>query len=173
MPDEQNQEKIEKPKGGTGKLLLFSGAGLAVVIAAAFLFATMAVPAAPEGGAGDPADGSVDAEGGLEKSTQFYEVRDIMVNVKGTNKKQILKTSLNLMYEADKPEIAAMVFEDKKVEIKNALNILLTGKTREELEGSQEMNMLAIELQDLLNRVVFSGGGGRIIKIYYDEFIIQ
>ena len=33
--------------------------------------------------------------------------------------------------------------------------------------------MLAIELQDLLNRVVFAGGGGRIIKIYYDEFIIQ
>ena len=174
MADETNQEKELKPKGGSGKMILFSGAGLAVVIAAAFLFATFAVPAAPEGaGGGEPAEGPAAAEGAGITTTQYYEIRDVMVNVKGTNKKQILKTSLNLMYETDRPEATAKRFDSKKIEIKNALNILLTGKTREELEGSEEMNMLAIELQDLLNRVVFPDGGGRIIRIYYDEFIIQ
>ena len=50
---------------------------------------------------------------------------------------------------------------------------MLTGKTREELEGSEEMSMLAVEIRDLLNQVVFPEGEGLIRKVLYDEFIIQ
>ncbi len=174
MADEQNQENEALPKGGSGKVMIFSGVGLAVVIAAAFLFTSFAVPVGPAGASGPDSEGDVaNEEEGAVPQFEIYAVPTIMTNVKGTNKKQILKTTLHLIFETDEPQMMRELFDQKSTEMKNALNILLTGKNREELEGSGEMSRLAVELRDLLNEVVFSRKDGPITKVLYDEYIIQ
>jgi len=173
--EEKNKEEGREPaKGGNKKIFVFSGAGLAALIAAAFLFATFAVPTVPEeGNAGTEGKEKEARKTEEEHPPLVYALPSIMVNIKGTNKKQILKVTLNLVCRTDKPEETTRLIDEKKVEIKNALNIMLTGKTREELEGSEEMSMLAVEIRDLLNKVIFPGSEGLIRKVLYDEFIIQ
>lgn len=177
MPEEQRDEQAAQPKeGGTKKLVIFSSAGLAVIIAAAFLFTTFAVPSLPEGASGEPGNTDTGEPGEADPTTgpaQIYDVPVIMVNLKGSNKRKVLKMHLNLEYESAYPELASELFDRKEPEIKHVLNTLLTEKTEEELEGAAEMNMLCIELQDALNRIVFPDKTGQITKVYYQEFIIQ
>lgn len=177
MPEDQKEEQAAQPRGGnTKKLVIFSSAGLAVVIAAAFLFTTFAVPSLPESNTGEPGNANSSEPGEANPAVgpaQIYDVPVIMVNLKGSNKRKVLKVHLNLEYESTYPELASELFDRKEPEIKHVLNTLLTEKTEEELEGAAEMNMLCIELQDALNRIVFPDKSGQITKVYYQEFIIQ
>lgn len=176
MADEAKEETKEAKKGGMGKLFLFSGVGLVVVIGAAFAFATFAVPALPAGspsGAASGEGGTAEGEAGDDQPKLVFNVPSIMVNLKGTKKKRVLKLQLNLVYRSDNPEEAPLGFDAKMPEIKDALITLLTEKTLDELESREHMNLLRIELKEELNRVVFPDGKGEIQSIFYEDFIVQ
>ncbi|MBU0753815.1 MAG: flagellar basal body-associated FliL family protein [Planctomycetes bacterium] len=175
MPDDQNVGNPTPEKGGKKKVVIFSSAGLVTIIAAAFLFTTFAVPAPPDGNDSEvtDADGGISEAALLEAAQDIYDLPVIMVNIKGTNKKRILKVHLNVVYEAKKPETSALLFENKMPEVKDALTTMLTEKTLEELEGKDDLIMLRMELMDEINRVVFPKGEGRVVKVYYEEFLIQ
>jgi len=176
---EEPENDVQNPKEGKGgkkKLFLFSGVGLAVVIGAAFLFVTLAVPKAPEGGEAEASRSEGDGtQGGAngKMALDIYDIPVIMVNLKGTNKKRILKLHLNVMYESPTPETAPALFEQKMPEVKDVLTTLLTEKSLEQMEGKDDLNMLRMELLDEINRVVFSEAEGRITKVYYEEFLVQ
>jgi flagellar FliL protein len=175
MVDEPNGEQTPKEKKGKKKILVFSIAGIGLIIAAAFLFATVAVPVPPQeeppsqaaspegGGAGDTAGGRL----------EIFDLPAIMVNLKGTSKKRILKIHMNMMYEAKHPETAAALLEGKMPEIRDALTTLLTEKTLEDLEDKEDLDRLRMELLDEINRVVFAQYDGRAVKLYYQEFLVQ
>ncbi|MHC4942909.1 MAG: flagellar basal body-associated FliL family protein [Planctomycetota bacterium] len=174
MADEQNAENAAPAPSGKKKLVVFSGVGLAVIIGAAFMFATFAVPVPPEDAAkgaeqGDDPGAQMAGEGALE----IYDLPTIMVNLRGTNKKRVLKIHLNVMYESDTPELASALFEQKLPEVKDMLTTLLTEKTLEQLEGKDDLNMLRMELMDEINRVVFAKTDGQVVKVYYEEFLVQ
>lgn len=177
MPDDAKNEEVAAPEKGGKKVFLFSGVGMVVIIAAAFLFATFAVPAPPENGeAGDgDATGSTSAEGVAETPLEIFDVPVILVNVKNTNKKRVLKIHVNAMYETTQPEIVVPLFEEKLPEIKDTFTTLLTEKTLEELEGKDDLNALRIELLDEVNRIVFGDDPdlGEVVKLYYEEFLVQ
>lgn len=172
MADEQNVENPSPEKGGKKKVVIFSGAGLLVIIAAAFLFTTFAVPAPPA----DEADGQEQEEASADQaaaSQEIYDLPVIMVNIKGTNKKRILKIHLNVVYEADNPETSTLLFDSKLPEVKDVLTTMLTEKTLDQLEGKEDLIMLRMELVEEINRVVFDEGQGRVVKVYYEEFLVQ
>jgi flagellar basal body-associated protein FliL len=173
MPDEQNAENAAPPKSGKKKFMLFSGVGLAVIIGAAFMFATFAVPAPPEKAPSREQDDGSGGPAGGDKFLEIYDLPTIMVNLKGTNKKRVLKLRLNVMYECTNPALASALFEQKLPEVKDMLTTLLTEKTLEQLEGKDDLNMLRMELMDEINRVVFSKNDGRVVKVYYEEFLVQ
>lgn len=172
MADEPNEEKSAPSGGGKKKLLLFSSAGLVVIIAAAFLFATFAIPA-PPADEQSGADGGGAGDGTVGTTQEIYDLPVIMVNIKNTNKKRILKVHLNIVYETKSPETSAGLFDDKLPEIKDALTTMLTEKTLDQLEGKDDLIMLRMELMDEIERVVFADEDGKVLKVYYEEFIVQ
>lgn len=173
MADEKVDEKalaVADSGGGKGKLMIFSGAGVAVVIGAAFVFATFAVPAADDV-SGEP--GTEAGETAVEQQVGFFDVPVIMVNLKGTNKKRVLKIHLNVLFEAENIEVASGLFTEKLPKIKDALTTLLTEKTLEDVEDKENLNTLKVELMDEINRAVFAEHNGKVEELYYAEFLVQ
>ena len=103
----------------------------------------------------------------------IYDVPEVMVNLKGTSKKRILRLHINLMYETTHKELAEVRFLEKTPELKDTLTTLLTEKTLVELESREDLNRLRVELKDELNKVVFPDGLGEVKKVYYQDFIVQ
>lgn len=173
MPDE---EKNLEAGGGSKKIILFSGIGLAVLVGAAFLFTTFAVPSLPEGGTDQETEESAkDGEQGeLDQADLIpYDLPVIIINVKGTGKKRMLKIQLSIGYVTSNAELAAQVIESKGAEIKDALTLLLIDKTMDDLEGRDNLMILREEINEELNNVIFPSGGGEVRKIFYNEFVIQ
>ena len=148
-----------------------------MVIGAAFLFTTFAVPSSDGSGNGDVSvqDGEASEDKGAVSRDDLlnYSVPEILVNLKGTSKKRILKIKLNVMYETDQSKGAADPFARREVELKDALTTLLTEKTMEDLESREDLNRLRFELIDELNKVVFPDNMGGISEIYYEQFLVQ
>jgi flagellar basal body-associated protein FliL len=155
--------------GGKGKLMIFSGAGVAAVIGAAFIFATFAVPAVDES-QGEP---GTDGKAEVEQQVGFFDVPVIMVNLKGTNKKRVLKIHLNALFEAENIEQATSLFTEKLPKIKDSLTTLLTEKTLEDVEDKENLNTLKVELMDAINKAVFTDCNGKVEELYYAEFLVQ
>jgi len=176
MADDKNDEKVvESGGGGMKKMLIFSVAGLAAIIGAAFLFTTFAVPVAPENGdeaVSEEGDENQDGKSSLEDLIP-YELPSIIINVKGTGMKRMLKVALKIAYEASKPDEAILLLEKKQPEIKHCIQMLLIEKTMEELEGRDNRTLLIEEILEELNNVIFTNGGGNVREIFFDEFVIQ
>ncbi|MFH2001065.1 MAG: hypothetical protein ABIK28_15390, partial [Planctomycetota bacterium] len=113
MADEQKTEENAAPGKGGKKVFLFSGVGVVVIIAAAFLFATVAVPLPPENSDADGAESTTASKAaeGADAPLEVFDVPVILVNVKDTNKKRVLKIHVNAMYTTTRRELAVPLLE--------------------------------------------------------------
>ena len=170
MPEEKNQEAAEtKEKGGKG-VMLPALIGLVVIIGGAFLFTTFAVPKAA------PGEEGVEGEDGIaeeELELAAYDVPELLVNLKDSRMKNVVKIHINLLYRFKDPDMTVTVFEEKDPEIRNALILLLSEKTVEDVEGSEPKELLREEIREALNRVVFPKARGEITKVHYVDFIVK
>lgn len=162
-PDTEAAEP-EKKKGGM-KLIIFIGGGMVVLaivafVAVRFFFA----PAA-----------KVDTEAATEEATEkksfaghlFFFEQAIVVNLAETNGQRYLKVSLQL--EMSDPKLQ----EELTVRTPQLLDLIisiLSSKTIEDISSTIGRNRLKRELVDKVNAEIVSG---RIINIYFTEFVIQ
>lgn len=102
----------------------------------------------------------------VDKNIIMYSFGDSFVsNVKDSNK--ILKVTVRLELSNSKVE---EVINARSPEIRNEINLLLRGKTEEDLKGSEGQSNLQKEILSVVRKLLNTD---KVLNVYFDEFIIQ
>jgi flagellar FliL protein len=195
--EEQAPPEAEAEEGGGGgkkKMMIIIGAAVAVALilgVAAFMFlgkgdkkakkegeaATTeagghgaAAPAAAGGhGAAAPAagghGGAAAAAGGT--ATNIYALEPFIVNIYDGQELRYLKVKveLEMVSAAIKPEI-----EGRLAPIRDAVLVLLSAKTLQDIQDVQGKNNLKDEILGAINKHI---PPGKIAKVYFTDFVVQ
>ncbi|HHY77124.1 MAG TPA: flagellar basal body-associated FliL family protein [Clostridiales bacterium] len=101
----------------------------------------------------------------VDKNIKIYSFQDPFIsNIKDSNK--ILKVVIKL--ELTNPRIEDVI-NAKNSEIRHEINLLLRGKTEEDLKGSEGQAMVQKEILDVVRKLLDTES---VRNVYFDEFII-
>lgn len=101
----------------------------------------------------------------VDKNIKIYSFEDPFIsNIKDSNK--ILKVVIKL--ELTNPKIEDVI-NAKNSEIRHEINLLLRGKTEEDLKGSEGQAMVQKEILDVVRKLLDTES---VRNVYFDEFII-
>jgi len=106
----------------------------------------------------------------LSRQKHMYDLLNVIVNLSGDRSRRYLKVSMHL-------ELKSRSIRDKlslpynAVQVKDAINTLLSSKTLEDVEGLDNKMRLRREICDHLN-LKFGLDDG-IVAVYFSEFMIQ
>jgi flagellar FliL protein len=103
---------------------------------------------------------------GKESAVEVYVIKDIIINPAGTNGTRFLLTTIGV--EVSNAEARAEI-EKKDMQVRDALNTILTTKGLAELNGLGR-DHLRTEILEKLSELVKSG---KIKNVYFSKFIIQ
>ncbi len=123
--------------------------------------AEQAKEAAKEGESGDEKEG---AEGA---ASHMFVVKDLIVNPAGTNGTRFLLITVG--FETSTTE-GAKEMERKEIQVRDALNSVLTTKGLDELANIAEREQLRGEILAKASEIVKSGS---VSNVYFSKFIIQ
>lgn len=102
----------------------------------------------------------------VDKNIIMYSFSDSFIsNVKDSNK--ILKITVRLELSNSKVE---EVINARSPELRNEINLLLRGKTEEDLKGSEGQSNLQKEILSVVRKLLNTD---KVLNVYFDEFIIQ
>jgi len=102
----------------------------------------------------------------IDKNIKMYSFEDPFVsNVKDSNK--ILKLVVRLELSNSKIEEIAIA---RTPQLRHEINLLLRGKTEEDLKGSEGQSNLQKEILDVTRKLLNTE---QVLNVYFDEFIIQ
>lgn len=102
----------------------------------------------------------------VDKNIIMYSFNDSFIsNVKDSNK--ILKITVRLELSNSKVE---EVINARSPELRNEINLLLRGKTEEDLKGSEGQSNLQKEILSVVRKLLNTD---KVLNVYFDEFIIQ
>jgi flagellar basal body-associated protein FliL len=161
------------------KPVLFAGIGLVLAAGGAFMAAAVTKPPEPKI---DWRSKRGTDEYYKECEPQNYELKDLNVNIKGSNGERYLTVGLAVQYrlgaELMNPPDKAPVdykapFETAKLEISDRLTLLLSNKTLPELEGREKQNVLKQEIMEEVSAAVFPDQMGRVDKIFINKLLVQ
>jgi len=176
MAAKDEQAKEEKAPDGKKKLFIIIGAAVAVIIVIiVVLVMTMG------GGKKDPAEagkaetkssgghggghGGGDAKGGAVVTV--YPLEPFIVNIYDGQEVRYLK--LKVEFEMSGAEIKPEI-EAKQAPLRDAILVLLTTKTLQEIQDIQGKNQLRDEILSSVNKIL---PPGKITKIYFTDFVVQ
>jgi len=97
----------------------------------------------------------------------IFVVKDVIVNPAGTNGTRFLLTTIG--FEVSSQE-AQQELEKKELQVRDALNTILTSKGLDELVSVQQREALRTEIA---NRVRELATSGKLTNVYFSKFIIQ
>lgn len=170
MAEEENEnEEPKKSGGGILKLLiwlaviLFSIAGGA---ATPFVVASLTKPA--EEGASKPL---IQPE--PEKEVAYIEFDEITVNLSEPRFSKFLKMNFSLQVGKSQLEEVQKLVDDREVVLKNWIQINLSEKTTEDINGKFGRNRIRREMLDYFNEVLFDDGVERVQDVLFSEFFVQ
>jgi flagellar basal body-associated protein FliL len=130
-------------------------------------------PAASESkGHGEKSEGkkgkSSEGEGGGEAGEpNIYIVKDLILNPAGTNGTRFLLTTVG--FEVSNAE-AKQELEAKDVQVRDALNTVLSAKTLSTLSVPEKRDSLREEISEKVGKLLHSG---ELTSVYFSKFIIQ
>lgn len=107
------------------------------------------------------------AEGGEGAGSHMFIVKDLIVNPAGTNGTRFLLITVG--FETSTVE-GAKEMERKEIQVRDALNSVLTSKTLDDLANVAQRDELRSELLAKASELVKSGG---VTNVYFSKFIIQ
>lgn len=180
----EEQAAADAPAEGGSKKKLFIIIGAAVlvlVIAGVVVFMMMGkgdkkkegadahgAPAAAEGGHGaaPAADGHGGAAGAAGASTVF-PLDPFIVNIYDGQELRYLKVKVEL--EMANPTIKAEL-DGRLAAIRDAILVVLTAKTLQEIQDAQGKNQLREEILTAISKIVAQG---KVVKIYFTDFVVQ
>ena len=97
----------------------------------------------------------------------MFVVKDLIVNPAGTNGTRFLLITVG--FETSTPE-GAKEMERKEIQVRDALNSVLTTKGLDELANIAEREQLRGEILAKASEIVKSGS---VSNVYFSKFIIQ
>ena len=101
----------------------------------------------------------------VDKNIKIYSFQDPFIsNIKDSNK--ILKVVIKL--ELTNPRIEDVI-NAKNSLIRHEINLLLRGKTEDDLKGSEGQSMVQKEILDVIRKLLDTES---VQNVYFDEFII-
>jgi flagellar basal body-associated protein FliL len=103
-----------------------------------------------------------------------YDLKDISVNVKGTDAQRYLLVGIGVAYRVG-PEVKdpKAPFAKAESDLRDRLTMLLSNKKLAELEGLEMKNLLKQEILDQVGHAVFPDKTGRIEQVFFRQFLIQ
>ncbi len=170
-PQEQEGSETKTAESSDGfslKKILIIGVPIFIlqVVVIYFLMATFIVPVAtnqPE----SEQQYIAEEDNDHEEEKKIYVARDIIVNPAGTNGTRFLLTTIG--FEVRSPELLNEL-ERKEIQVRDALNTVLTGKALDELVNASKRDVLREEIAVEVNRILRNG---ELDKVYFSKFIIQ
>jgi len=182
----EEQAAAEAPAEGGSKKKLFIIIGAAVlvlVIAGVVVFMMMGkgdkkkegadahgAPAAAEGGHGaapPAAGGGHGAAGAAAGVSTVFTLEPFIVNIYDGQELRYLKVKVELEMSnaAVKPEL-----EGRLAAIRDAILVVLTTKTLQEIQDAQGKNQLREEILTAISKIVAQG---KVSKVYFTDFVVQ
>lgn len=159
--DDENMENAQKKP--FPKLIIFLGVGMVVIGIVALLVVRFAFAPATDEGQGKTTEAEEKAFYGYLFS--FDEA--IIVNLAETNGQRYLKVNLQLEMSAEalREELTA-----RRAQLLDLVISILSSKTIDEVSSTIGRNRLKREIIDKLNAEIVTG---KIVNIYFTEFVIQ
>ncbi len=171
FPQEQKPEATapevpQKQSLFSKKLVLFGVPIFILQVVVVYLLVAMFIlPVRPE------APGVARSDNEAPTPEQFVQhifvVKDVIVNPAGTNGTRFLLTTIG--FEVSSQE-AQQELEKKELQVRDALNTILTSKGLDELVSVQQREALRTEIA---NRVRELATSGKLTNVYFSKFIIQ
>ncbi len=182
----EEQAAVEAPAegGGKKKLIIIIGAAVLVLViagVAAFMFMgkdskkkeggdAHGAPAAAEGGghgAAPAAEGGHGAAPGAAGGATVFPLEPFIVNIYDGQDLRYLKVKveLEMANPAIKPEI-----EGRLAPVRDAILVVLTAKTLQEIQDVQGKNQLREEILASISKILAQG---KVSKVYFTDFVVQ
>lgn len=175
--EEQAASEAAAEGGGKKKLFIIIGAAVMVlIIAGVVVFMMMgkgekkkegadahgAPAAAAEGGHG--AAGAAGAAGG---ASTVFSLDPFIVNIYDGQELRYLKVKIELEMAspAIKPELDGRI-----AAIRDAILVVLTTKTLQEIQDAQGKNQLREEILAAISKIVAQG---KVTRVYFTDFVVQ
>ena len=150
-------------------LLGMVGGLVALGGAAFFVVGSVAVPSEGDDGSFKPG-----SEEYYTSDLQSAEIADVLVNLAGSRAQKFLEIKLTAKFRVGEDfEGTETIFEDKMPDILDKLNIYLSAKTLQDLEGAEAKQALKEEMLRLVNEAVFPEKHGRVEQLLYRGFAVQ
>ena len=166
---EQNEEQEEG--GGKKKLIIIAGAGVALllVIGVALYFLVLKKPPPEEGAEGEeaPVEAPVPLPEQEAEIGPMVDIKEFVVNILSEDTPHYVKASLSL--ELDSEGVVEEV-NKRMPQIRDAILLLISNKTFEELQDLQGKKQLKAELKDKINSFLATG---KVKAVYLTDFVVQ
>jgi len=177
----EEQEQTEqapapvKPRLPLKKIIVF--AAIVCVAAGAALAVATVLTGGDEQPNQDGKDPAAVADGGKAqqkppkagtKPDTFYNLENIIVNLAGNQARRFLKISMVLKLK-DEQTLAGI--EAKRVFLTDKLNILLSSKTIEQIDGGEKKLELKREIRDEINNLL--GVKDAVTEVLFTVFMVQ
>lgn len=102
-----------------------------------------------------------------------YPLQSAVVNVAGTNAERYLKVTIVLGYEYEGEEAGDLLgkeLETRSSEIRSQVLSILQTKELKDLDSQEGREAIRRELLNRINAMLVSG---RVVNVYYTEFVVQ
>ena len=167
MPEEDaKNEQVEESKGG-GKKWLFISVGLVFILilsgTAAYLFGFFSEPT--------EAAEDTTAEDAVEV-TEVISLQPLVANLSAESKMSYARIGITLGIYNPNPGVELFDRELMIPKIKDQFLASVGQKTSSDLLDSQVKEDLKSELQEQINAIL-PDEGGRVVEVYFTEFIVQ
>ncbi len=168
----EEQAPVEAEGGGSKKkMFIIIGAAVAVAlilgVVAFMLLGKGGKKEAPKDGAKTEAHGGAAPAGGATPGvSSMYPLEPFIVNIYDGQELRYLKVKVEIeMSAAVKGELDARL-----APIRDAILILLSAKTLQDIQDVQGKNQLKEEIMTALNKIL---PPGKIAKVYFTDFVVQ
>lgn len=120
-----------------------------------------------EGASSEEHDDGGSGDEGESGDDNVFVVKDLIINPSGTNGTRFLLTTIGFRTTS---AASKSNLEKREVEVRDALNTILTGKGLEELSNVEGRDSLRSEIARTVGQLVKSG---KLKNVYFSKFVIQ
>lgn len=172
MAAKDEQGKEEQAPASKKKLFIIIGAAVGVVIVAVVLVLTLGGGSKKEGGGEAKAEkkagghGGGGAEGAPVAGTVF-PLEPFIVNIYDGQEVRYLKVKVE--FEMSGPEVKPEI-DARQAPLRDAILVLLTTKTLQEIQDLQGKNQLREEILAAVNKIL---PPGKVTRVYFTDFVVQ
>ena len=174
MAAKDEQAKDEKAPAGKKKLYIIIGAAAAVVAVVVVVLMMTLGGGNKEGGAEKKEEAKSGGHGGghgggdaKAAAGTVFPLEPFIVNIYDGQEVRYLKVKVE--FEMATPEVKSEI-EGRQAPLRDAILVLLTTKTLQEVQDLQGKNQLREEILTAVNRIL---PPGKITRIYFTDFVVQ